>query len=95
MPKRKISPNQPLESIRWPQLFRDPEAVDLLYLGQAFPRLVEDCRVRVADLRHKIVHNVPTSDEAVAIQNFQRGQIAALEDIIGLEQEVKEWKEQH
>jgi hypothetical protein len=41
------------------------------------------------------VHKVPTSDEAVAIQNFQRGQIAALEDIIGLEQEVKEWKESH
>ena len=94
MPKRR-NQNQPLESIRWPQLFQDPEAVDLLFLGQAFPRLVEDCRVRAEDLRHKIVHKVPTSDEAVAIQNFQRGQIAALEDIIGLEQEVKEWKEQH
>jgi hypothetical protein len=56
---------------------------------------VEDCRRKAEDLRHKIVHKIPTTDEAVAIQNFERGQIAALEDIIGLKQELKEWKENH
>jgi hypothetical protein len=92
--KRK-NQQQLIESFRWPTLFQDPEAVDLLFLGQAFPKLVEDCRRKAEDLRHKIVHKIPTTDEAVAIQNFERGQIAALEDIIGLKQELKEWKENH
>jgi len=41
------------------------------------------------------VHSVPSTEEAKVIQNFQRGQLAVLEDIIGLETELKEWRAAH
>jgi hypothetical protein len=56
-------------------------------------KLVEDCQAKAEDLQHKIVHKVPTTSEATIEQTFWRGQIATLEDIIGLENELKEWRQ--
>ena len=40
-----------------------------------------------------IIHKVPTTDEAVAQQNFQRGKIAGYKDLLQLAEEWQEWKE--
>jgi hypothetical protein len=39
------------------------------------------------------VHNVPWNPEIVAEQNFMRGKISAYEDLAGLAEELREWKE--
>jgi len=87
---------QPLtDSLRWPQLFRDPELAALLCQAPGWVKLVEDCQAKAEDLRYKIVHKVPTTNDATIEQTFQRGQIAVLEDLIGLEAELKEWRQSH
>ena len=95
MPKRKVDLLTPENSLRWPALFRDPELAALLFQTPGWVKLVEDCQAKAEDLRYKIVYNVPTTEEATAIQNFQRGQVAALQDLIGLEAELKEWRAAH
>jgi len=95
MPKRKADNLlTPENSSRWPLLFRDPEAAGLLFQGQAWANLLADCQAKAEDLRYKIIHNVPSTEDARVIQIFQRGQVAILEDIIGLETELKEWRAQ-
>ena len=97
MPKqRKAEQSLPtLESLRWPTLFRDPELAALLFPAPAWQSLVQDCQAKAEDLRYKIVHKVPTTNDATIEQTFQRGQIAVLEDLIGLEAELKEWRQTH
>ena len=97
MPKRKVEHNLPTQenSLRWPALFRDPELAALLFLAPAWQSLVQDCQAKAEDLRYKIVHKVPTTNDATIEQTFQRGQIAVLEDLIGLEAELKEWRQSH
>lgn len=93
MPRRKENQQGSIqESFRWPKLFERAELAGLLFLAEAWPKLVEDCCNRAENLKFKVVHNIPTTKEAEAEQNFQRGQIAAFEDFIGLEQELKEWR---
>ena len=97
MPKQRKTDNllTTENSLRWPLLFRDPEAAGLLFLAEGWQRLVEDCQAKAEDLRYKIIHNVPSTEDARVVQNFQRGQVAILEDIIGLESELKEWRQNH
>jgi hypothetical protein len=40
-----------------------------------------------------VVHEVPADDAKVAEQNFQRGKLAALEDLLDLESDLRKWKE--
>lgn len=94
MAKKKESVSS-LDSLRWPLLFRDPEEAGLLCQGQAWEKLVADCQAKAEDLRYKIIHNVPSTKDAEVVQTFQRGQIAVLEDIIGFEAELKEWRAAH
>lgn len=67
----------------------------MLLFREQWANLVEDCRIKAEDLRYKIIHNVPSTEDARVVQNFQRGQVAILEDIIGLEAELKEWRAAH
>ena len=95
MPKRQHNLPTPENSLRWPALFRDPELAALLFLAPGWVKLVEDCQAKAEDLRYKIVYNVPTTPEATMEQTFWRGKVAALEDIIGLEKDLKEWRQTH
>jgi len=92
---KKDKQSQQVDSFRWPSLFTDAEIVALLFNNPAWPKLVADCQAKAEDLRYKIVHKVPTTNDATIEQTFQRGQIAVLEDLIGLEAELKEWRQTH
>ena len=95
MPKRKVDLLTQENSWRWRALFHDPELAALLFQAPGWAKLVEDCQAKAEDLRYKIVHKVPTTNDATIEQTFQRGQIAVLEDLIGLEAELKEWRAAH
>ena len=84
---------QQFESLRWPNVFHDEELSALLFSTQAWPKLILDCQGKLQDLTYKVVHDLPTTSEAQITQAFYRGQVAVLEDIIGLESELKEWRE--
>jgi hypothetical protein len=43
-------------------------------------------------LAFKVTNQVPTTPDAVAIQNFWRGKIAAYRDLFAIAEELKEWK---
>jgi hypothetical protein len=50
-------------------------------------------RAKVEDSTYEVIHGIPKSEVDVAEQNFMRGKISAFEDLIGLAEEYKEWKE--
>jgi len=41
-----------------------------------------------------IVHDIPHTPENVALQNFDRGCVSVLEDLLELAEEYRKWKEQ-
>jgi hypothetical protein len=47
----------------------------------------------VDDLTFQLIHKIPSTEEARAGENFWRGKISAFEDLLGLAEELKEWKE--
>jgi hypothetical protein len=47
----------------------------------------------VEELGHDIIHKIPYTPEQIATDNFWRGKISAYEDLIGLAEESKEWRE--
>lgn len=55
--------------------------------------LLADLRDKVQAHSYEITHGVPRSEVDVAEQNFLRGKISAFEDLIGLAEEYREWKE--
>lgn len=55
--------------------------------------LLADLRLVVEERGYEIVHGIPKNDADVAEQNFLRGKISAFEDLIGLAEEYREWKE--
>ena len=55
--------------------------------------LLADCRDRAADLSWAVVHEVPAGDAKVLEQNYERGKVAGLEDLLELEKELAEFKE--
>ena len=94
MPNRKAVVVEELStSERWPRLFKDVEVAQALLEEQTFQVLLEDLRQKVAYLSRIVVHNIPVTDTAVAEHNFMRGKISAMEDLIGLQDELKQWKE--
>ena len=80
------------DSFRWPGAFSNPEACSLLADQPGWKLVVADLQALADSLQYKVVHQVPVSMEQVAQQNFERGQIAALERILEFEQELAEWK---
>jgi hypothetical protein len=46
----------------------------------------------VAELSGNIVHAVPATAEKNAELNFFRGKVAAFEDLLGLAEELEDWK---
>ena len=93
MKNRKHKESLP-ESLRWPILFKDPEKAESLFSGPGWAELLADLRAKHAELSENIVHNVPYTAEQIATQNFDRGQCSIAEDLLGLEEEFKHWKEQ-
>ena len=93
MAKRKQEEYQ--ESLKWPNLFANVEAVQLLVSRPEWKLLVEDCQAWVERLSYKLAHNVPTTEEAERLQVWDRGLMAGLERIVDLEQDAKDWKDQH
>lgn len=98
MAKRKPHPLEaaadPSRSKRWPNFFGNEQAVEALLHSPEWPVLLADLRAVVEERGYEIVHGIPKSDADVAEQNFLRGKISACEDLIGLEEEYREWKEQ-
>jgi hypothetical protein len=96
MAKRKDSnPVDPTSSLRWPNLFKEIEVAEVLVVRPEWAVLLADLRLLASEAGDFILHNVPTTDAATAEQNFFRGKIAAFEDLLGLAEEVREWKEKH
>ena len=97
MPKRKMQGHpqavDPTQSRRWPNLFNSAEQVEALLHFQPWEVLLADLALRVEEFSHDITHGIPKNETDVAEQNFMRGKISALEDLIGLAEEYKEWKE--
>lgn len=83
------------ESLRWPNAFANPEALQLLVAREEWKLLVKDLALLHQDLSYRLGHEIVVSMEQAAQQNFQRGQLAGIERIIEFEQELSEWREDH
>ncbi len=59
---------------------------------RSFLLLLADLREKVGQLSDDIVHNIPATAEKNAEMNFFRGKVSAFEDLLGLAQELEEWK---
>jgi hypothetical protein len=57
--------------------------------------LLSDLQDKADSLSYQIVHKIPSTDEAVAGENFLRGKVSAFEDLLGLAEELKQWKADH
>ena len=91
MPRRN-SPDSPIqESHRWPRLFSKPEACQVLLSREEWQYLEADLERWAADLRSRVVHEVPKTIDNMAEQNFQRGYIAAIELVLGLREELEDF----
>lgn len=55
--------------------------------------VLADLAGKVEEFSHEITHGIPKNSVDEAEQNFMRGKISAFEDLIGLAEEYKEWKE--
>jgi hypothetical protein len=55
--------------------------------------LVEDLRNSREELIARIVHELKPTRDGEAEQNFQRGQVAAIERILEFEGELSEWRQ--
>lgn len=92
MARRKDS--NPNQSLRWPVLFKDPDKAESLFSAEGWNQLLADLRGRKQELSDGIVHDIPHTPENVALQNFDRGCCSVAEDLLGLEEEYRKWKEQ-
>ena len=95
MPSRKRrppqDPNQPTDSRRWPTLFADLEACQSLVQQPGFQKMLEDLEELRLALEYDVIHNTPTME----LTNFLRGQIAVLERLRDLPEDLREWRETH
>lgn len=61
---------------------------------EGWAELLADLRARKQELSDGIVHDVPYTPEQIAMQNFERGCCSVIEDLLRLEEEYRNWKEQ-
>jgi hypothetical protein len=92
MPRNQTVVDQS-QSMRWPKFFRDVEAAQVVLQEEAVQALLADCRDKAADLSYQAVHNPVYDPISVGEHNFMRGKISAYEDLAGLVEELREWKE--
>jgi hypothetical protein len=88
VPKRK---QQQPDSIRWPNLFAKVEEAQLLVRTPGFLTMLADLEVLREALEYDVIHTTPTME----LTNFFRGQIAVLERLQDLPEELAEWKKEH
>jgi hypothetical protein len=91
MPKRnppQRSSNQQIESVRWPKLFANLDRASSLVQNQGWADLLADLEALRLALEYDVIHNTPTME----LTNFCRGQIAVLERLRDLPEELQEWK---
>jgi hypothetical protein len=55
--------------------------------------LLADLRLKVEEESRDVVLNIPTTETAVAQQNYSRGRISAFMDLLELADDYREWKE--
>lgn len=94
MPKRSPRPsssNQTTDSVRWPSLFADLEAAQSLVQSKGFLRMQADLEVLRQALEYDVIHNTTTME----LTNFCRGQIAVLERLRDLPDDLHAWRETH
>jgi hypothetical protein len=95
MPKRRKVPlpgTDPTSSYRWSTLFANVEEAEALLLQPGWRLLQSDLMDKAAQHSNDIVHGIPATAEKNAEMNFWRGKVAAFEDLIGLAEELEEWK---
>jgi len=90
---RKGGNPDPSQSQRWPNLFGNAEQAEVLLQEPSFQLLLADLQRVVEQRSHEIIHNVPYTQEAKDADNYWRGKISAFEDLLGLAEELREWKE--
>ena len=81
------------ESLRWPNVFAQPEAAQSLVANRGWQLVLLDLKKLHEDASYKIVHEIRPTPDGQAEQNFQRGQVAMLERLLEFEEELKEWLE--
>lgn len=89
MPKRRQQ--QHADSVRWPQLFANTEVADALVQTPGFRTLLADLEILREALEYDVIHTTPNME----LTNFFRGQIAILERLRDLPEELAEWKKEH
>lgn len=92
--RAKVPPNQPgsiQESLRWPNLFSNLDQAQSLVGNPAWSKLSSDLDVLRVGLEYRLIHDLKSMEEI----NFFRGQIAILENLLGLPAELAEWKQSH
>ena len=88
-----VAAADPSTSKRWPNLFANEQAVEALVHSPEWAVVLADLRDKVAVHSYDIVHGLPKNSVDEAEQNFMRGKVSAFEDLIGLAEEYREWKE--
>ena len=97
MAKRKLHPLEaaadPSTSKRWPNLFANEPLVEALFQAEEWALLLVDLRLKVEEESRDVVRNIPTTETAVAQQNYARGRVSAFMDLLELADDYRQWKE--
>jgi hypothetical protein len=79
------------DSIRWPNLFANQEEAQSLVQTPGFRTMLTDLEILREALEYDVIHTTPNME----LTNFFRGQIAILERLRDLPEELAEWKKEH
>ena len=60
----------------------------------AWAALLRDCQGKVEEYSYKVIHGIPVTSKDEAEQNYLRGKVGAFEDLLGLAEELKEWRKE-
>ena len=74
-------------------LFKDVDSAEELLHHPAFLRLVADCQGWASELKDVLAERAPADRMDDARQNAMRGRIEIYEDIAGIAEDLKIWKE--
>ena len=98
MPKRNRSLAavrvDPYQSTRWPNFFKDVDKASLFLQHPEWELMCLDLEQLADDEAAQILDRWPENEAELGRQNFQRGYIAGLKEILGLSEELKKWKEE-
>jgi hypothetical protein len=80
---------QQSDSLRWPKLFANQAVAQSLVQTPGFLAMLDDLQTLRETLEFDVIHNTPTME----LTNFHRGQIAVLERMRDLADELHDWQE--